>query len=52
MHLGAMHALSILAGPSDDKVGPGGLMRSIIVIAVVGSALIAWFVLRGYGNND
>jgi hypothetical protein len=35
-----------------DTTGPGPVMRSIIVVAVVGGALLAWFVLRGYRNND
>ncbi|SCE34617.1 hypothetical protein GA0115240_15345 [Streptomyces sp. DvalAA-14] len=35
-----------------DSAGPGPVMRSIIVIAVVGGALLAWFVLRGYRDND
>ncbi|MFC4031784.1 hypothetical protein ACFO3J_09865 [Streptomyces polygonati] len=35
-----------------DSAGPGPVMRSIIVIAVVGGVLIAWFVLRGYRDND
>lgn len=32
--------------------GPGALLRTIIVVGVVGSALMAWFLLRGYGNQD
>jgi hypothetical protein len=32
--------------------GPGPVMRSIIVISVVGVALMAWFLLRGYRDND
>ena len=51
MHLAAINALTALAAPT-AKTGPGGLMRTVIVVSVVGAGLIAWFVLRGYGNND
>ncbi|WP_405577431.1 hypothetical protein [Streptomyces sp. NBC_01190] len=43
------HALNLAV---NDSAGPGPVMRSIIVIAVVGGALLAWFVLRGYRDND
>jgi hypothetical protein len=36
----------------NSSAGPGLVMRSIIVISVVGGVLIAWFVLRGYRDND
>jgi hypothetical protein len=50
MHLGALHDVTTLA--VSNSAGPGPVMRSIIVIAVVGAGLLAWFVLRGYRNND
>jgi hypothetical protein len=43
------HALNLALKSSP---GPGLVMRSIIVISVVGAVLIAWFVLRGYRDND
>jgi hypothetical protein len=48
-HVGAIHDLTTLA--ASKSVGPGPVMRSVIVIAVVGAALMAWFLLRGYGND-
>ncbi|MFB7633060.1 hypothetical protein ACFC0M_19265 [Streptomyces sp. NPDC056149] len=32
--------------------GPGWLLRTVIVVGVVGAGLLAWFLLRGYGNQD
>ncbi|MEU2515828.1 hypothetical protein [Streptomyces syringium] len=41
----------LLAVSRSDE-GPGGLLRTVIVVGVVGIALLAWFLLRGYGNKD
>ncbi|WNI14170.1 hypothetical protein [Actinacidiphila sp. ITFR-21] len=43
------HLLNIAV---NESPGPGPVMRSIIVVAVVGGVLLAWFVLRGYRDND
>ena len=32
--------------------GPGLTLRVLIVVSVVGVALLAWFLLRGYGGHD
>lgn len=40
------HVLTFLA--VNDSAGPGPVMRSFIVISVVGAALLGWFLLRGY----
>ncbi|GAA0486510.1 hypothetical protein GCM10009544_54870 [Streptomyces stramineus] len=37
---------------SKGDTGPGALLRTVIVVGVVGIALLAWFLLRGYGKND
>lgn len=42
------HALTLAVSQSP---GPGPVMRTVIVVSVVGSALLAWFVLRGYRND-
>ncbi|MGP4000422.1 hypothetical protein [Streptomyces sp. 8N706] len=34
------------------QTGPGALLRTLIVVSVVGAALLAWFLLRGYGGRD
>jgi hypothetical protein len=49
-HVGAIHDLTTLAAVSNSG-GPGPVMRSVIVISVVGAALLAWFLLRGYGDG-
>ncbi|MFG1807984.1 hypothetical protein [Streptomyces sp. NPDC049040] len=49
MHIGAIHGVTNLA--TSDSVGPGPVMRTVIVVAVVGVAFMAWFLLRGYGND-
>ncbi|QKV95001.1 hypothetical protein HUT19_27330 [Streptomyces sp. NA02950] len=41
----------VLAATSKDA-GPGALLRTVIVVGVMGAALLAWFLLRGYGNKQ
>ncbi|MGX1850377.1 hypothetical protein OIU91_29020 [Streptomyces sp. NBC_01456] len=31
--------------------GPGWILRTVIIVGVVGAALLAWFLLRGYGRD-
>jgi hypothetical protein len=50
MHIGAIHDVTDLA--LSNSPGPGLVMRSVIVVTVVGAALLAWFLLRGYGNDE
>jgi hypothetical protein len=40
-----------LAATSKHDGGPGALLRTIIVVGVVGAALVAWFLLRGYRQD-
>lgn len=40
-----------LAATSHSNVGPGALLRIVIVVGVVGAALLAWFLLRGYKQD-
>ncbi|WP_335972334.1 MULTISPECIES: hypothetical protein [Streptomycetaceae] len=41
------HALTTTLAVSNSP-GPGPVMRTFIVVAVVGAALLGWFLLRGY----
>ncbi|GGR04675.1 hypothetical protein ACH4U6_07250 [Streptomyces netropsis] len=41
----------LLAVSKGDQ-GPGTLLRTVLVVGVVGIVLLAWFLLRGYGNKD
>jgi hypothetical protein len=38
------------AAASDQ--GPGNLLRIVLVVAVLGAAFMAWFLLRGYKRDD
>ncbi|MFC5720196.1 hypothetical protein ACFP1Z_08470 [Streptomyces gamaensis] len=40
-----------LAVSSGDQ-GPGPVIRTVLVVGVVGIVFLAWFLLRGYGNKD
>ncbi|BBA95332.1 hypothetical protein RVR_152 [Actinacidiphila reveromycinica] len=40
------HVLTTLA--VNDSPGPGPVMRTFIVVSVVGAAFLGWFLLRGY----
>lgn len=52
MHIPATHDPAALLAVASDSAGPGVLLRSVIVISVLGVALLAWFLLRGYGGKD
>ncbi|MEU3609000.1 hypothetical protein AB0E83_26665 [Streptomyces sp. NPDC035033] len=32
--------------------GPGDTLRVVLLISMVGGALLAWFLLRGYGGGE
>ncbi|MEU4844105.1 hypothetical protein [Streptomyces gilvosporeus] len=32
--------------------GPGWILRTVIIVGVLGAVFLAWFLLRGYGNQD
>lgn len=35
-----------------EQAGPGNLLRIVLLVSLFGGALLAWFLLRGYGKND
>ncbi|MCW5248942.1 MULTISPECIES: hypothetical protein [unclassified Streptomyces] len=45
------HALR-LAEAAAEHEGAGNLLRTLLIVMVVGSALTAWFLLRGYRQKD
>jgi hypothetical protein len=51
MHTPASLHPAYLAVASDSD-GPGWLLRTVIVVSVLGAAFLAWFLLRGYGGSD
>jgi hypothetical protein len=40
------------AASAAEQHGAGNLLRVVLVVMVVGCALTAWFLLRGYRRND
>ncbi|GAA2989872.1 hypothetical protein ACIOEZ_12795 [Streptomyces sp. NPDC087866] len=45
------HAVALFAAASEDQ-GPGNTIRIVLVVSLLGAALLAWFLLRGYRNDD
>ncbi|WP_187285140.1 hypothetical protein [Streptomyces sp. OR43] len=45
------HTVALLAAASEDQ-GPGNTIRIVLIASLVGAALLAWFLLRGYRNDD
>jgi len=45
------HAVALFAAASEDQ-GPGNTIRIVLVASLLGVALLAWFLLRGYRNDD
>ena len=42
---------TLLAAASNQE-GPGNTVRIVLVVSLIGAALLAWFLLRGYRDND
>ncbi|MFC7305573.1 hypothetical protein ACFQVC_15240 [Streptomyces monticola] len=47
--LAAEHAEHI--GLAAKEQGPGNVIRVVLVVSLLGAALLAWFLLRGYGKD-
>ncbi|WP_168712722.1 hypothetical protein [Streptomyces sp. A0958] len=45
------HTVALLAAASGDQ-GPGNTIRIVLIVSLLGAALLAWFLLRGYRNDD
>ncbi|MEV5434756.1 hypothetical protein AB0K80_01790 [Streptomyces sp. NPDC052682] len=43
--------LTTAAGAAGQQ-GTGNLLRVVLVVMIVGCALTAWFLLRGYRHKD
>jgi hypothetical protein len=48
----AQPALTELLAVSKGDQGPGALIRTVLVVGVVGVVFLAWFLLRGYSKKD
>ncbi|MBB4979504.1 MULTISPECIES: hypothetical protein [Streptomyces] len=42
-------AAALLAAAAQQ--GPGDTLRILLLVSIVGGALLAWFLLRGYRND-
>ncbi|MGW0819968.1 hypothetical protein [Streptomyces sp. NPDC002845] len=40
------------AANAAGQQGPGNLLRVVLIVMVLGSVLLAWFLLRGYKRDD
>ncbi|MEU8627881.1 hypothetical protein [Streptomyces sp. NPDC048669] len=45
------HTVALFAAASEEQ-GPGNTLRIVLLVSLVGAALMAWFLLRGYRNDD
>ncbi|WP_168712508.1 hypothetical protein [Streptomyces sp. A1277] len=45
------HTVALLAAASEEQ-GPGNTIRIVLIVSLLGAALLAWFLLRGYRNDD
>ncbi|MFE1771100.1 hypothetical protein [Streptomyces sp. NPDC059008] len=47
------HPSVLLAAAQETAhdVGPGWILRTVIIAGVLGAVLLAWFLLRGYGQD-
>ncbi|MFF1835743.1 hypothetical protein ACFVXE_16270 [Streptomyces sp. NPDC058231] len=45
------HTVALLAVASEDQ-GPGNTIRIVLLASLIGAALMAWFLLRGYRDDD
>ncbi|WP_169922601.1 hypothetical protein [Streptomyces lushanensis] len=43
--------VTLLAAAADQQ-GPGDTLRIVLAASMVGAVLLAWFLLRGYRDND
>ncbi|WP_055603686.1 hypothetical protein [Streptomyces aureus] len=43
-------AAALLAAAAQQ--GPGDTLRIVLLVSIVGGALLAWFLLRGYRTDD
>lgn len=51
-HLPASAWLTEAADAAAKEQGAGNLLRVVLIVMVLGSVLMAWFLLRGYKRDD
>lgn len=50
-HIGAA-GLDLAALAAAGEQGAGNLLRIVLIVGVLGAVFLAWFLLRGYRNDD
>ncbi|WP_203665711.1 hypothetical protein [Streptomyces parvus] len=45
------HTAVLLAAASQEQ-GPGNTLRIALLVSILGAVVLAWFLLRGYRNDD
>lgn len=45
-------AFPVLLAVSKEDVGPGPVLRTVLLVGLIGVPLTAWFLLRGYRKKD
>jgi hypothetical protein len=45
-------ALLAAASGQSEQQGLGGPLRILLIVSILGAAVLAWFLLRGYRQND
>ncbi|WP_171161649.1 hypothetical protein [Streptomyces sp. I05A-00742] len=51
-HLAASPAVGQVLAVSAKDTGPGPVLRTVFLVALIGVPLTAWLLLRGYRNKD
>ncbi|WP_037841022.1 hypothetical protein [Streptomyces sp. NRRL WC-3549] len=46
------HTTATLLAAVSDGQGPGNTLRVVLLVSLLGGVLLAWFLLRGYRNDD
>ncbi|MEV1043537.1 hypothetical protein [Streptomyces sp. NPDC049916] len=47
-----MPHIAVLLAAASEEQGPGDTLRIVLLVSILGAVLLAWFLLRGYRNND
>ncbi|MFF3968634.1 hypothetical protein ACFYZ6_02280 [Streptomyces rubiginosohelvolus] len=47
-----MPPTAVLLAAASQEQGPGDTLRIVLLVSILGAVLLAWFLLRGYRNDD
>ncbi|WP_187282666.1 hypothetical protein [Streptomyces sp. MS191] len=43
---------AVLLSVATEQQGAGDTLRIVLLVSIFGAVLLAWFLLRGYRNNE